>query len=90
MELALCWVPRDQNSAADALTNSDYALFDAERRIPVDLQHLEWKVLPDVLAAAERLYVEVQQRKLRAQNGGGSGQAKRRMPADRLRAREPW
>ena len=49
--LDLTWVRREENTEADALTNSDFALFSLERRV-----HVEWKDLPfQVLEALVKL-----------------------------------
>ena len=42
------WIPRLQNEEADALTNGDYRNFCLEKRIPVDLQDLSFRVLNDL------------------------------------------
>ena len=90
MDLELTWVPRGQNIEADALTNGDFALFDPARRLDVDAGSLPWRVLPKVLASAERLYEEVQQAKKQRHEQGGRQHGRPRPPSDRLRARDPW
>eukprot|EP00971_Amphidinium_carterae_P049637 978592-Amphidinium_carterae.1 len=40
ISLSLEWKPREQNQEADALTNSDFSLFDPSLRVEVDLQAL--------------------------------------------------
>ena len=39
--LGLVWAPREENTAADALTNSDFALFSLENRVPVTWEELK-------------------------------------------------
>ena len=38
VELHLCWVRRDSNTEADAITNEDFSAFTPGLRIPVDLK----------------------------------------------------
>ena len=46
-------MPRLQNDEADALTNFDYRHFSKDRRIPVDLDKIGFKVLPMLFEAGE-------------------------------------
>ena len=39
VELALDWIPREQNIEADALTNADFSALDQEKRINLDVEH---------------------------------------------------
>ena len=38
--LDLVWAPREENVAADSLTNLDFSLFSTELRIPITLSSL--------------------------------------------------
>ena len=63
VELYLQWIPRDENSEADALTNGDYSAFAAEKRIQVDLEKIRWWVLPEMMATSQQLYEDIQKGK---------------------------
>jgi hypothetical protein len=45
------WIPRDQKEEADALSNSDFSGFDADRRINMDVSTLEFAILPTLWKA---------------------------------------
>ena len=47
------WLPRLQNEEADALTNSDFRHFSADKRIDVDLAALPFRVMNDLFAEGE-------------------------------------
>ena len=59
VDLDLQWVPREQNVQADALTNEIFEEFDEARRIPVNLEELDFKVLPKLMELAASLDEEV-------------------------------
>jgi hypothetical protein len=89
MALDLEWAPRDQNEEADALTNGDYNAFDPERRIAVDVEKIDWLVLPKMLGVAGDIYESVQKAKASKAKGpvpvastAGKGL--------KLRTRDPW
>ena len=54
--LEVCWVPRDQNSEADAITNGHHHWLAARNRIGLDLGSLPFLVLPQLLAMGEKHY----------------------------------
>ena len=85
LSLGLQWVPRDQNEAADALTNSDFSEFDAAKRIDLRVQDVDWIVLQEYMRAAKDLYAET--KRLREAPKDTAGRA----PAGRpLREQDPW
>ncbi len=57
--MLLEWVPRGRNEPADALSNGDYRLFDPELRVEVDLEEVEFKVLPAMLATGKDLFERI-------------------------------
>ena len=91
LDLELCWTPRDQNEEADDLTNGRFGRFDLKRRIEVQLEKLQWIVLPEMLALSEHLYKEVQEAKLskkEARPPTGKGPEERKQKT--LKERQPW
>ena len=59
LELDLGWVPRDQNTPADSLTNGIFDGFSGSKRIQVDFKDLKWLVLDELMAKAGELDSEV-------------------------------
>ena len=93
ISLDLVWAPRDQNEEADALTNEDYSAFDPSRRITVDIQSVEWIILPRLLEAADRIYAEVKARREehpRAPQPAVATMPPRSRARVPLRQRDPW
>ena len=86
LHLDLDWVPRDQNTEADALTNGDFTGFSPELRVKVDVASLPFKVLPDLLKAADNLYENIIERRKAGGPRGQGGRPGRR----RLKERDPW
>jgi len=84
--LGVAWRPRDENEEADALTNGNFAAFNASRRVAVEWPSLRLLVLPRLVAAALELFAELQEAK-RAQRQKASGPQPKRA---RLRERDPW
>ena len=52
----MCWVPREQNQEADAITNSDTEWLSADRCVASSLEGLPFLVLPDLLTRGEAFY----------------------------------
>ena len=86
--LDLQWVSREDNKEADALTNLDYKLFDAHRRIEVGVDSATFPVLFYMLKEGRQLYenLEEQKRENRVQG------VKRQRVAleDKLKSKDPW
>ena len=49
--LDLKWVPREENSEADDLSNFKVGGFSPDKELHVDLEALEWRVLPEFMQA---------------------------------------
>eukprot|EP00969_Alexandrium_andersonii_P268105 11847535-Alexandrium_andersonii.AAC.1 len=81
--LALEWVPREENEEADQLSNLITSSFDASREVTVDPAAISWRVMDQLMPAAERLYKciveEKEQSRRAAQNSRrGPGRQPRR------------
>ena len=90
LHLQLNWVPRDQNTEADALTNECFDEFNPDLRIPVCFESLPFLVLTQLMQAAQELDDSIQFAKT-------SKEAKAKDPLPRpkrrktsLRWTEPW
>ena len=88
LRLQVNWAPREVNAEADALTNQWFTGFDESKRIQVNLEAIQWKILPAMLEAGKDYYTELR---------GAREAAKRerrpqlkRKAADSLRTRDPW
>ena len=65
--LRLCWVPRDQNSEADALTNFDYSQFNHQHRIRLDFSEKNRGILlGDMLDEGRKMFAEIELQKERS------------------------
>ena len=70
----LTWVRRDENQAADDLTNENFEKFSMEKRMELPGGKVNWIVLDDLMQESEELYKEIQARreeKKRKKVGGG-------------------
>lgn len=91
MELDLNWVPRGQNTEADALMNGEFQGFDEALRIDVQFEDLEFMILERLMGIAGDLDSEVKMAKT-------SKEAKGDRPVDTLprkkrgstRWEDPW
>ena len=83
LDMNLEWIPREQNSEADALSNLRFEGFRGERRVELDVEKLEWKILPEMMVAAEGLYGEIKVHKRRNLD-------QVREPGKKLKERDPW
>jgi hypothetical protein len=57
--MGLPWVSCDDNGPADELSNSDFYQFDLGLRILVGPKDLQWRVLPELMAAGTELSQEI-------------------------------
>ena len=92
-DLALEWIPREQNEEADALSNGDFSSFDLGRRMEIDVPSLRFLVLDRMLGVAEHLYAETKAAKAKRkqeEEDGTHQEVKKVRPHDRLKARDPW
>ena len=65
--LRLAWVPRDQNSEADALTNYDFKDFTESRRIRLDFTEANRGLLfGDLLEAGREMFKDIEVQKTKA------------------------
>ena len=90
LDLSLGWVPRDQNTEADALSNESWDDFDVKNRVHLDLAAVPWKVLPRYMAAAEDLYQQIQKNKVQKPDISQEQRIIEKGGRKRLREREPW
>ena len=87
--LDLEWVCREDNVEADALTNSDFSLFDPSRRIPVCWADIPHEVLTSLVSQGEAFLVELEGTRALKKTA-------RQAPLDGIRmkrrrkVREPW
>ena len=90
------WLPRLQNQEADDLTNYEYRHFDKEKRIPVDLAKLDFRVMNELFRVGDAYLEELEAHraaaKRKAELAGRTGDAedrkdKRRKP---LCVTDPW
>ena len=84
-----------QNEEADDLTNSKFDKFCPEKRIPVDLENLEFGILHKLLAAGEDYHKEIEEAKAtaRAERLAGKNrvvQRKKRLKGESLKDTDPW
>ena len=86
-DLSLEWVPRLQNEEADALTNGDFSAFKPSNRVPLDVEKLNFLVLPRLAEIAEELHADI----LRRRGSGETPEGRARGSAARkLKERDPW
>ncbi len=86
--LDLVWVPREENVAADSLTNLDFSLFSSELRIPIALSSLRLERVLSLLSGSEDFRAQlsdVKQRRAEASLTDGGPRRRRRK-----RELEPW
>ena len=80
-----------ENQEADDLTNLEFKSFDPSKRLEVDLDKLNFGVLPALFAEGDRYVEELANLKLEAKwNDTQKGLMKRRKAGDTLRDRDPW
>ena len=80
------WHPRLQNEEADALTNSDFHHFSEDKRIPVDLASLNFRVMNELFQEGDSYIEELAA--LKAAGAGPPAKRSRRDPP--LRETQPW
>ena len=86
-DLSLERVPRLQNEEADALTNGDFSAFKPSNRVPLDVEKLNFLVLPRLAEIAEELHADI----LRRRGSGETPEGRARGSAARkLKERDPW
>ena len=92
LHLDLEWTPREQNEAADDLTNMNYGRFDPALRIQVDIAALQFIVLTEFMKIAEKLHEDITTEKEKAKEKKGKEEEpkKRKEKKAPLRERAPW
>jgi hypothetical protein len=82
--LHLNWVPRLQNVEADALTNSDFSLFNPDLRVEVVWEQIPLEVMGGLLAQGQEFLLELE--RLKSHKRASS------VPQYKLRKRvkKPW
>ena len=87
--LQLNWLPRDQNQAADELTNELFHRFDPDLRVAIQIEEIKWEVLPGLVSYGIEMYDEVERTRKRR---GGSTEAPDTSEGKRKRqgALDPW
>jgi hypothetical protein len=88
ISLDLIWVPREENAAADSLTNLDFSLFCPELRIPISLSSLRLDRVLSLLSVSEDFRAQLSDlKKRRAEASLADGGPRRRRKKREL---EPW
>jgi hypothetical protein len=67
MVLDLHWIPREQNVEADELSNGIFRQFSLDKQVAVDVQQLDFLILPALMKEAESFYGELLAKKRRRQ-----------------------
>eukprot|EP00438_Fugacium_kawagutii_P006907 Skav221031 [mRNA] locus=scaffold576:209066:211813:- [translate_table: standard] len=55
----LTWVRRDENEAADDLTNEVFTKFKAENRVEIKSENVEWVVMDQLMETSAELYTKI-------------------------------
>ena len=88
-----------QNEEADALTNADYRHFSPDKRIPVDIDRLGFRLLPMLFEEGEKYVQELEasrkaaKEKEEADKRRGLAKRegkKRKLGSESLREKDPW
>lgn len=95
LELHLNWVPRDQNTLADQITNEDFTAFRAENRVEIDPTQLDWIILEKAMEWSKQIYDETTgakaDNKRNAAFISSEGWKRKKIAANkRLKAADPW
>ena len=97
--LDLRWQRREQNQAADDLTNGLFSHFDMDKRINPSLSSMPWLVLPKLMTDAGDLHRIIEQKKMEKKGSSNEGLAtsratflpkKRKAKKAGLRVTDPW
>ena len=93
LDLELAWVPRDQNTEADELSNLDFRSFDPSERVAVNLEAIPSIVLHDLMGPGAKEDLEASERKATRKLHGPEGAASSEPPKlAKLenRSKDPW
>ncbi len=86
LEMELQWIPREQNEEADALTNLEFGSFDPNRRILVQLEKMDFRILPELMQLAAKVDEEIVLKKSSKEKEKPS----KTDPSKKLRVSQPW
>jgi len=89
MEVALNlhWIPRGQNEEADDLSKGRFDKFNEKKRIEVDLEKMDFQVIPFLAEVAGKLDEEIRLKKVSKEKLV----PERKTPAEeKLRMKQPW
>ena len=91
LELDLGWVPRDQNTEADALTNSDFSGFLPEKRIERNFEDIQFEVLDKLVEKAGALDKDIRLAKSSKElKGDRPEETIRKRKRGQTRWEDPW
>jgi hypothetical protein len=91
LELDLGWVPRDQNTEADALTNSDFSGFLPEKRIERNFEDIQFEVLDKLVEKAGELDKDIRLAKSSKElKGDRPEETIRKRKRGQTRWEDPW
>ena len=93
--LNLAWVPRDQNTEADALTNYDFEGFSESNRIRLDFTEANrGLVFGDLLDAGRTMFKDIEAQKAKATEKRGTSLDGKASASNKARKTvkplEPW
>jgi len=83
--LELNWLPREENTEADALTNGDFSGFDPQLRVPVSWAEVDLGVVQKLLTAEAEFREKLGEHKAARRQGVPEGPARKRK-----RGRSTW
>ena len=86
LEMELQWIPREQNVEADALTNLEFEAFDPSKRIAVQLENLDFRILPELMQLAAKVDEEIVLKK----SSKEKEKPAKPDPSKKLRVSQPW
>ena len=79
----MSWVPRSQNTEADAITNGDVGWLNPAKKIPVVLDRLPFVMLAELLEKGGEFHKDIEVLNVEEANPGTTS----KLP---LRVRDPW
>ena len=84
VDLDLQWIPRDQNTEADALTNENFEGFEEAKRVPVKIEELEFLILHKLMKMAEEIDSEINLKRTSKEK------STHRDATKKMRLTQPW
>lgn len=87
VSLNLHWIPREQNEEADDLSKGRFEKFSEKKRIHVDLEKMDFRVIPILAEVAGKLDEEIRLKKVSKEKS----LPERKTPAEeKMRMKQPW